>query len=579
MILQTRRVVFVWVGLLSSAIEGVHALNKASNLRDRQPEHPEIVVVNDGYEQSMSAERKIEWNTFLNLSDRHVVQQVAGKSTRNCLLKLYKCTNVNGLFKVEHIKTDAIEQIDFMDKSATFIIDGDSMGIWIWIGRNVGKADKAEGMRHVRGYVIKQNQSSYYPVCRVIDGREPIEFTSLFTSWSDNDSNGIVTSLEKFDAMTLVQRPQLAAQMQLIDEGSGELKVYRIENDDIIDVPKRYGQVFYSENCYIIHYQTQAISNGHPFKNLIFLWTGRQCKQINKTTGELYLAEMFEHFSPSVAQIRIYENMEPPSFLQLFKGKLVVLNGSDLNLIVRPFPPAFILKVVGNSSYTAKAIEVTNKTSHSLHDCYIIRAITEGPIWVWCGHGSTGDSREMAKNIAGIIGEPNVVMENAESEEFFLSVGENCISQLKQIQYTSECSLGSAWEKPKVNLYLASLTQGQIQLDEIFAFDQTNLTPDNIFILDVGSTIYVWLGNLVDSEKRQAVWVIALHLISIHPIPRNITLPIAVIRQGFEPITFTGFFNNWNAKLIEVSYLATSSLFQKLLFSSSISDIQNFRQA
>lgn len=552
MILQTRRVVFVWVGLLSSAIEGVHALNKASKFRDRLPEHPEIVVVNDGYEQSMSAERKIEWNKFLNLNDRLVVQQVVGKSTRNCLLKLYKCTNVNGLFKVEHIKTDAIEQIDFMDKSATFIIDGDSMGIWIWIGRNVGKADKADGMRHARGYVIKRSQASYYSVCRVIDGHEPIEFSSLFPSWADNDSNGIATSLEKFDAMTLVQRPQLAAQMQLVDDGSGELKVYRIENDDIIDVPKRFGQVFYSDNCYIIHYQTQALASGHPIKNVIYLWTGRKCKQVNKTTGELYLAEMFEHFNPSVAQIRIYENMEPPSFLQLFKGKFVILNGPDLNPIGKPFPSAFILKVVGNSSYTAKAIEVTNKTSHSSHDCYIIRAITGGPVWVWCAQKSTGDSREMAKSIAGIVGEPNVVMENAESEEFFQSVGEKCISQLKQIQYASECSLGSAWEKSKVNLYLASLTQGQIQLDEIFAFDQSDLTPDNIFILDVGSTIYVWLGSLVDSEKRQAVWVIALHLISIHPIPRNITLPIAVVRQGFEPITFTGFFNHWNPKLIEV---------------------------
>lgn len=70
MILQTHRMVFVWVGRSSSSIERVQALNIASKFRDRQPSKPEIVVVDDGYEQSMSGERKVEWNQFLNLSER-----------------------------------------------------------------------------------------------------------------------------------------------------------------------------------------------------------------------------------------------------------------------------------------------------------------------------------------------------------------------------------------------------------------------------------------------------------------------------------------------------------------------------
>jgi hypothetical protein len=273
---------------------------------------------------------------------------------------------------------------------------------------------------------------------------------------------------------------------------------------------------------------------------------------MDKTTGEMFLAEMFDHFNTNVAQMRVYEGMEPPNFLQLFKGKLIILNGPDLNGVGRKFPSAFILKVVGNSSYTAKAIQVTNKTSHSPNDCYIIKAIS-GTVWVWCGHGSTGDSREMAKNIAGMIGEPNLVMEGAENDDFYESVGEKCISQMQSMQHVPEASLSSAWDKSRVNLYLASLVQGQIQLEPIFAFNQMDLTPENIYLLDAGSVIYVWLGSLIDMEQKHAAWVIALHLISIHPIPRNITVPIAVIKQSYEPITFTGFFDKWDMKLFEVS--------------------------
>lgn len=465
---------------------------------------------------------------------------------------------MNGLFRVEHIKTDAIDQIDLSDKSSTFIIDGESMGIWIWIGRNITKADKAEGMRHVRGYMIKRSHPNHLPVCRVIDGHEPVDFISLFPQWIDNDFGASVNGrhvLEKFDALTLIQRPQLAAQMQLIDDGSGDLKVYRIDSEDITDIPKRFGQVFYSANCYIIHYQTHAPSSGNSIKNIIYLWIGRQCKQVDKTTGELFLAEMFDHFNTNVAQIRIYEGMEPPHFLQLFKGKFIILSGPDMSDIGKKFPPAFILKVVGNSSYTAKAIQVTSKTSHSPTDCYIIKAAS-GSVWVWCGHSSTGDTREMAKGIAGIVGEPNLIMEGAESDEFSESVGEKCISQLKLMQHGPEPALSSAWDRARVNLYVASLMQGQIQLEQMFAFNQTDLIPSNIYLLDAGSIIYVWLGSLVDSEQRQAAWIVALHLISIHPIPRNITVPIAIVKQGYEPITFIGFFDKWEPKQFEVRHMS-----------------------
>ena len=553
MILQTHRMVFVWVGRSSSSIERVQALNVASKFRDRQPVKPEIVVVDDGYEQSMSGERKIEWNKHLNLSERFVSPLVVRPSTNNCALKLHKCNSMNGLFRVEHLKTDAIEQIDLMDRNSTFIIDGESLGIWIWIGRNVSKADKAEGMRHARGYMIKRTHPSNYPACRIIDGHEPIDFISLFPQWIENDFGNATTRhvLEKFDALTLIQRPQLAAQMQLIDDGSGDLKVYRIDSDDITDVPKRYGQVFHSDNCYIVHYQTLAPSTGTSVKNVIYLWIGRLAKQRDKTTGEMFLTEMFDHFNTNVAQVRIYEGMEPPHFLQLFKGKLIILDGPDLGEIIRKFPSSFILKVVGNSSYTAKAIQVTSKTSHSPTDCYIIKAIL-GTVWVWCGHSSTGDTREIAKSIAGMIGEPNLIMEGAEHEEFHESVGEKCVKQLKTMSHLSEITLSSAWERSRVNLYLASLVQGQIQLEQIFAFNQLDLTPENIYLLDAGSIIYVWLGNLADAVQKQAAWVIALHLISIHPIPRNLTVPVAVIKQGYEPITFSGFFDKWDPKLFEV---------------------------
>lgn len=265
LILQTQKIIFVWVGRSSGSIERVNALKIASKFRDCRASTPEIAIIDDGYEQSMEIERKTEWNKYLNLKDRLVHPLVLKPIVEHFPLKLYRCSNINGLFRAEHIKTDGINQKDFYDKNSTFIIDGDTKGIWIWIGRNISKADKAEGMRHMRGFMIKKNCSASLPVIRIIDGHEPIEFISMFPHWNDNVEVNSRQVLEKFDAITLIQRPTIAAQMQLIDDGTGEIKVYRVESEDITEIPKRYGQIFYSNNCYIIHYQTHSPTGNKTF--------------------------------------------------------------------------------------------------------------------------------------------------------------------------------------------------------------------------------------------------------------------------------------------------------------------------
>lgn len=285
---------------------------------------------------------------------------------------------------------------------------------------------------------------------------------------------------------------------------------------------------------------------------MLYLWLGSGAKQMDKTTGELFLEEMFDHFNTNVVQIRVHEGMESPHFLQLFKGKLIILDGNDPCNTTRKLPASFTLKVIGNSTYSTKAIQITTKSSHLPTDCYIIKS-SSGIVYVWCAAGSTGDSREMAKSIAGMIGEPNLVMEGAENEEFFVNAGENFLTQLRSKAPAETNSLISAWEKARVSLWVTNLIQGQIQLEQIFAFEQKDLTVDNIYLLDAGSVIYVWLGKSVDSEQRQAAWIMALHFISTHCIPRSLKTPICVIKQGYEPISFIGFFNDWNQKQFEAS--------------------------
>lgn len=91
----------------------------------------------------------------------------------------------------------------------------------------------------------------------MIEGYEPYEFVRFFPWWQDFDMNGNrpANLLGKYDALSLIQRPHLAAESQLIDDGHGEMVIYRVgAKGDIVEIPKRNNIALFSGDCYLIHY-------------------------------------------------------------------------------------------------------------------------------------------------------------------------------------------------------------------------------------------------------------------------------------------------------------------------------------
>lgn len=92
---------------------------------------------------------------------------------------------------------------------------------------------------------------------RVIEGYEPYEFIRFFPWWQDADINGNPPTnlLGKFDALSLIQKPHLATESQLIDYGNGEMVLYRVgSKGEIIEVPKMSNIALFSGDCYLVHY-------------------------------------------------------------------------------------------------------------------------------------------------------------------------------------------------------------------------------------------------------------------------------------------------------------------------------------
>ena len=90
-------------------------------------------------------------------------------------------------------------------------------------------------------------------------------------------------------------------------------------------------------------------------------------------------------------------------------------------------------------------------------------------------------------------------------------------------------------------------------VEEILNFSQVDLVPEDVMLLDVGETLFVWLGGESNQRERSDAMLTARDYLLSDPSGRNPDIPIVVVKQGFEPPNFTGFFGAWDPELLGVT--------------------------
>lgn len=313
--------------------------------------------------------------------------------------------------------------------------------------------------------------------------------------------------------------------------------------------------------------------------SIIYQWNGSEANAEDITNCERFALSTFEKFQKKTMFVQMSEFDETPHFLQIFDGKLIILQSertmshhnnninyisNELSLMNRDY---FVLRVYGDTSYNAKATEVYPLNTMSGKECYVVKT---SHVWVWCGQSSTGDAREMAKNIGSLLGECSLVVEGKEPKEFWRSLTTYISLPLINGSISSGSSNGSSISplngsfissnnnyatklRLQPQLFLAWLQRGKFFMKEVIGYEQTDLSPESIYVLDTGLLSYLWLGRQASTyEKDKYMKMAQLYLESV-PIARRPTTAVAVIRQDDEPNTFKGLFENWDHNLWNVS--------------------------
>uniref|UniRef100_A0A8C7F3G1 Villin-like n=1 Tax=Oncorhynchus kisutch TaxID=8019 RepID=A0A8C7F3G1_ONCKI len=516
-LLDMGKVIVQWNGPQSNRSEKLKAMLLAQDVRDRERGgRAQIGVVEGGDEEDSPELMKIMRAVLGQRSgklkeaepddtpDRH--QQTAN-------IRLYNVSDESGKLVVQEVAMQPLTQ-DLLHSTDCYIVDQGGSSVLVWKGKEASIEERRSALGRA-GFIKAKNYSSSTNVEVMAEGGESAMFKHLFISWTEKGqtkglgnvyTTGKIAKVEqvKFDVMELHARPELAAQQRMVDDASGQVQVRH----------------------------TKAITSTKY---------GRHATQDEITSCAYQAVAMDNKYSGVPVQVRVVMGKEPRHFLAIFKGKLIIFEGGTGRAgVTNPGPGARLFQVRGTHEMNTRATEVPARSSSlNTNDVFLLK--TDHTIYLWYGKGCSGDEREMAKAVADVLSrqDKQVVMEGQEPAEFWVALG-------GKAPYACDKRLQKEETPHSPRLFECSNQTGRFRMTEVEDLTQEDLDQDDVMLLDTWEEIFLWIGRSANEYETKEACNSALEYLRTHPAGRDPDTPIISVKQGYEPLTFTGWFNAWD---------------------------------
>jgi len=554
-VLDDGKLIFCWNGKESSKKERIKGTEVARKIRDEERGGKSKIVIID-------AGRDPDGKFFDSLGSKGPIASAeeAGDDSEfekenKVQVKLYRVSDASGKLEIEETGKFPFSKAD-LDPNDCFIVDAGSSGVFAWIGKSCTVDEKKEAMANAVEFIKQKGYPNWTQVTRVVEGAETPIFKQFFKNWQEADSQqglgqvkrGNIANIEikAFDASSLHERSK-QAKMQLPDDGSGEVKVWRIEKFKKVEVPQKNHGTFYEGDCYVILYTYKP--KGRE-QHIIYFWQGSRSSTDEKGASALFAQQLDEKLGGGPVQVRVTQNKEPEHFLRIFKGKMLILKGGmDSGFRSRKESDTAkakknvqLFQVKGTSDLNTRAVEVTARAaSLNSNDVFLLKCPNK--TFIWQGKGASEEEKSFAdqvvKNVAP-TGDHIIVQEGKEAREFWDFIGG------KETYATTERLKEEAMSYPP-RLFQCSNASGRFAVEEIPDFDQEDLCEDDVMLLDTYDDVFVWIGKGANAIEKKEALSAAMNYIKSDKSGRTVeNTNILQVKQGFEPLNFTGNFLAWD---------------------------------
>ncbi|XP_044281271.1 villin-like protein [Varanus komodoensis] len=548
-LLDLGKVLIQWNGPLCNVTEKSRAMALARSIRDgERGGRAQIGIIDNEKDcpELMQIMRAALGERHRDL--REAMPDAKADELQKANVRLYHVYENGKDLVVQEIATRPLTQ-DLLQHEDCHILDQGGFKIYVWRGKDSSKEEKAAAFSRAVGFIQAKGYPPTTNVEVINDGAESAMFKQLFQKWTEKyEAQGLGKTYNvgkiakvdqlKFDITELHARPELAAEERMADDASGKVEVWRIEDLEMTPVsPRSYGQ-FYGGDCYLILYTYTKSGKPHY---IIYMWLGRHASVDEITACALHAVELDKKYGDEPVQVRVTMGKEPRHFLAIFKGSLIIYEGgTGRSQPSEPQQAVRLFQVRGTDEFNTKTIEVPARASSlNSNDVFLLK--TNQVCYLWCGKGCSGDEREMAKQVADIISkrDKQTVLEGQEPADFWLALG-------GKAPYASDKRFQEQTTHYQPRLFECSNQTGRFIMTEIVDFGQDDLDEDDVMLLDTWEEVFLWIGKAANNNEKQESISSAKEYLKTHPAGRDLATPIVLVKQGHEPLNFTGWFTAWD---------------------------------
>jgi len=422
-------------------------------------------------------------------------------------------------------------------------------------------------------------------IIRVIEGAEPEIFKEKFCDWPNTlpitmaavPKGNVAGSkiVQKFDVNKMFTPAK--REDRVIDDGSGKVEIWRVKDHSKEPVmPNMYGQFFDSES-YVILY-TYILKNREQY--VIYFWQGKKSSITEKGSSALLTVDLDDSIGGAAVQIRVVQNKEPKHFMKLFKGRIIVHKACEAEDGASAIPETALYQIRGCNNVAGvgcdvRAVQLPSPSSRYLNTNDLFLLNTPENQYIWRGAASTkffplADQTlvDLGFSIKGSR-EQVFIREGKEPKDFWGNVGE-------AEYYKTE------W-RDFPRLFHCSSASGTFQVEEVLEWDQEDLDPGHLNILDTSADVYLWTGQRasLEDEKKLAMETV-LDYVKLHPVRKElgISSDVLCVTGRREPFRFRSVFTAWDeTKSVEVDGLNDSikveDLMKELTRTYTLAELRN----
>uniref|UniRef100_A0A8C5N0B0 Macrophage-capping protein n=1 Tax=Leptobrachium leishanense TaxID=445787 RepID=A0A8C5N0B0_9ANUR len=539
--------IYQWCGSKCNKYERFKASQVANGIRNNERKgRAKLTVVEDGSEPF--ALTKI-LGSKPKLPEGDDDTDGAADVSHRKKAKLYMVSDASGSMKVTLVSDSSPFSITMLLTEECFVLDGADNSIFVWKGKKANANEKKTALKTAEDFIKKMN---YPPTTQIIvlpeDGENPL-FKQYFKDWKDKEqteglgtitTHGSIANVKQipFDPTKLHESPKMAAQHNMIDNGSGDYQIWRVESAGRIPIdPETYGQ-FYGGDCYIILYSS-------PKGNVIYNWQGAHATKDELTTSAFLTVQLDRSMTSGVSHVRVTQGKEPPHLLSIFKDKPLIIykDGTSRKGGKTSAQTERLFQVRKNLGSITRIAEIENDSSLlNSNDAFVLK-MTNNSAMIWIGKGANEDEIKGAEYLTKVLKcKGTHVKEGQEPDVFWSTLG-------GKKKYQTSPLLEISLDDHPPRLFGCSDKTGRFVIEEVPGeFTQEDLAEDDVMMLDAWEQVFLWIGKDSNDREKRESQTAAQKYLKTDPSGRDKGIPITTVKQGYEPPTFTGWFLAWDYK-------------------------------